>query len=478
MKSTYLLCALSIALASPSFASDTEQLTRLSDQTSLAVTIYNDNIALVKDQRTLTLDHGLNHLAFRGVSAKIRPETAILRSLDSSISLQVLEQNFDYDLLTPQKLLEKYTGKQVQISRTHPVTGERSVDTVTVLSTNNGIVIKMKDQILINPVGEYIFNNVPDNLRDQPTLVTQLTSSSQQQQTIELGYLTGGLSWKSDYVAELSNDDSHLDLTGWVTLTNQSGTAFNNAQLQLVAGDVNQVQPQTRNRSRYEAERMMKMQSDAPLAEENLFEYHLYSLARPTNLANNQTKQVALLSATSVPVTKQFILQGNPYYYSSRYTQLGEKIKVGVFVEFENSEQSHLGIPIPKGIIRVYKNDSKGNAQFVGEDRIAHSPKNETIQLKLGDAFDISANKKQTDFKTVRHSRPYNSAHESGYEIELNNAKSEAITVTVREPIPGDWEIISQSHPHTKVTAGMAEWNITIPAESSHTLRYQVLVQY
>lgn len=346
------------------------------------------------------------------------------------------------------------------------------------LSTNGGIVLRIDGKIVTNPLGEYMFDNVPDNLRDQPTLVTQLISSSNKMQTVELGYLTAGLSWKADYVAELSSDDSHLDLTGWITLTNQSGTSYNNAKLQLVAGDVNQVQPVLLGRSVRKQMVLRDSIAESEVAEESLFEYHLYTLGRTTNLADKQTKQVALLSATSVPVTKQFLLQGKDYYYYNSHGQLGQKMKVGVFVEFKNTEKAHLGMPIPKGIVRVYKNDSKGNAQFVGEDGIDHTPKNEAIRLKLGDAFDVTANKKQTNFKKAKHFAPHHSAYESSYEIELKNAKSEPVTVIVREPIPGEWKILKENYPHKKVASGTADWQITIPAESNKTLKYRVLVQY
>jgi len=475
MRSLLIALSLSSCLATAALAVEHEQSTTLKEQSAIAVTIYNKNLALIKDQRTLVLKQGFNHLAFRGVSARIRPETALLRSLDPEISINVLEQNFDFDLLTPQKLLEKYTGKQVQLVRVNPVTGEKTLETVRVLSTHGGITLKVGDSIITNPQGEYVFDDVPDNLRDQPTLVTQLTSSSTQQQTVELAYLTGGLSWKADYVAELSPDDSHLDLTGWVTLNNQSGTHYNNAKLQLVAGDVNQVSaPRTSNTALKYQTQDVRME----VSEESLFEYHLYNIARPTTLADKQTKQVSLLSAQSVPVTKQFLLAGHNYYYSRNYPHISQKTKVAIFVQFKNTEQDKLGLPLPKGIVRVYKNDSKGNAQFVGEDKIDHTPKNEGISLKLGNAFDITADKKQVDFKKVIHTAPYSSAYESAYEITLKNAKSEPVTVTVREPIPADWAMLSETHPHQKVAAGTAEWQIIVPAESSETLKYKVLVKH
>lgn len=479
MKLLLSLATISICISYSVHAIENEQRTTLDDQTSVAVTIYNQNLALIKDQRRITLNKGLNDLAFRGVSARMRPETAILRSLNPQNKLHVLEQNFDFDLLTPQKLLEKYTGKEVRLSTINPATGQERIQTATVLSTNSGVTLQIGDQIITNPRGEYIFDQVPDNLRDKPTLVTQLTSSTSNEQTVELGYLTAGLSWKADYVAELNIDDSQLDLTGWITLTNQSGTSYNNAKLQLVAGDVNQVRPELLARSSSRVKRMeMASMEDDGVAEENLFEYHLYSLNRTTTLADKQTKQVALLSATSIPVTKEFLLQGRDYYYSSSYGQIGQKMKVGVFVEFNNNEKANLGLPLPKGIVRVYKNDTKGNAQFVGEDRIDHTPKNEDIRLKLGDAFDITANMKQTDFKKARHYAPHHVAYESSYELELKNAKSEAVTVKVREPVPGEWKVIKENYPHQKVASGTAEWQVTIPAESSETLKYRVLVQY
>ncbi len=455
-----------------------EQQSTIADQTAIAVTIYNENLALVKDRRKLTLATGVNTLAFRGVSAQMRPETAMLRSLDSA-PLHILEQNFDFDLLTPQKLLEKYVGKDIQIARLNPATGKETIETATVLSTQQGTVVKIGDRIETNPPGRFIFDNVPNNLRDQPTLVTQISNQTKGAQTAELSYLTGGLSWKSDYVAELNADDSQLDLTGWITLTNQSGTAYNHAKLQLVAGDVNHVQPERIRVKMYEMRSEMAVSTaDSGVSEEGLFEYHLYSLPRETNLADKQTKQVSLLTAQSIPVTKQLLLQGANYYYLQQYGEIGRKMKIGVFVEFDNKEDANLGLPLPKGIVRVYKNDSQDNAQFIGEDRIDHTPKNETVRLKLGDAFDVTGTKIQTDFKKRPHSGRYHNAYSSSFELTLNNAKSEPVTVTVREPIPGEWRMLKESHPHQKVSSSMAEWKITIPAESKQILRYQVEVKH
>lgn len=464
-------------ISTASFANEAEKRTSLEDQKSVAVTIYNENLALIKDQRTITLDKGFNLLAFRGVSAKMRAETALLRNLNNA-GLKVIEQNFDFDLLTPQKLLEKYVGKQVHIASMNPATGEEKIEQATILSTNKGVVVQIDDRIETNPHGRYIFDKLPENLRDQPTLVIQLNSSTAKPQNVELSYLSGGLSWKADYVAELNANDDKLDLVGWVTLNNTSGTSYNNAKLQLVAGDVNVVKNEFRKVARGKMA-MMEMADAAPaMQQESLFEYHLYSLNRPTTISDKQKKQVSLLSATQVPVNKEFLLQGSNYYYQSSYGNIGQKLKVGVFVEFKNKEKSGLGIPLPKGIVRVYKKDKSGNAQFIGEDKIDHTPKNEDVRLKLGDAFDITADKKQTNFKKRNAYGKYNYAYESAYEVKIKNAKSEAVTVVVREPIPGDWKIEQSSHKFKKVASGTAEWQINVPAEGNVTLEYTALVRY
>ncbi len=453
-----------------------EIVSTASDQGSVAVTIYNDNLALVKDARRVKLGRDLNQLAWREVSAQMRPETAQLRNTSNPVGFRLQEQNFDFDLLTPQTLLEKYVGREVTVIKVNPATGAETRENATVLSTNNGVVLKFADRIETGVPGRLAFAGVPDTLRDKPTLVISLINPVAGAQNLELSYLTGGLSWRADYVAELNADDSQLDLNGWVTLTNQSGAAYPNAKLQLVAGDLNRV-PDAQPAPRAMMAMAAKVADAAEMQQESLFEYHLYTLQRPTTLAENQTKQVALMSATRVPVKKEFLLEGANYYYSGQYGELGQKMKVGVFVDFQNKGEG-LGIPLPKGVIRVYKKDSQGNAQFVGEDRIDHTPKNETVRLKLGDAFDVTADKKQTAFQKLAGTGRYNYVFESAYEIVLKNAKTEPVTVTLREPMPGDWTMVSESQPHTKAASGTAEWQVKVPADGKTTLTYRVRVRY
>lgn len=455
-----------------------ETVSTLGDQQEVAVTIYNEDLALVRDLRQVALPGGHVSLALREVSAKIRPETALLRSLNAGGRLTILEQNFDFDLLTPGKLLEKYVGREVQLVRTHPETGKDSFETAQVLAANNGVVLRVGDRIETGVPGRLVFPSVPDNLRDRPTLVVELENQAAGSQELELSYLTGGLSWRADYVAELSPDDNRLDLSGWVTLTNQSGTTYPDALLQLVAGDVNRVRDEMRMRRDVMLEKSMVQAAAPQMQEESLFEYHLYTLQRPTTIRDNQTKQVSLLNASQVPIDKEFRLQGSPGYYRSQYGDLGQKLKVGVFVEFENRKQAHLGLPLPKGVVRVYKQDSEGRPQFVGEDRIDHTPENETVRLKLGEAFDVTASRKQTDFRKLGGDSRYNYRFESAYEIVLKNAKQEAVIVTVAEPVPGDWRMLQESHPHEKAAADTALWKIEVPAKGETILTYRVEVKY
>lgn len=478
LRNSLFTLTLIAATTSLAYAQTEEQRSTLADQQEVAVTIYNENLALVKDQRKIQLKRGASSLAFRDVSARMRPETALMRSTSAPGSVSVLEQNFDFDLLTPQKLLEKYVGRSVSIIRTNTATGQETIEQAQVLSANDGVVLKIGNRIETGIPGRIIYGDVPPNLRDRPTLVMALDNTGAQQQDLELSYLTGGLAWKADYVVELNPTEDKLDISGWVTLTNTSGATYRNAKLQLVAGDVNQVAPQMAVRGGIMAMAAPMAKAKTDMVEESLFEYHLYTLTRPTTIAENQTKQVSLLSASGVPVRKELLLKGNDYYYQSSYGDLGQKMKVGVFVEFDNKEASQLGMPLPKGIIRVYKKDKAGNAQFIGEDKVDHTPKNETVRLKLGDAFDVTADKKQTDFKKLSGTSKYNYVFESAYEIVLKNAKKEPVVVTVQEPMPGDWQVLSSSQPYTKGTSNTAVWKVTVPAEGNTKLVYRSLVRY
>lgn len=459
-----------VALSLPTCAEGTTELTSTAaDRSSVAVTVYNDSLALVKERRKLTLPTGPVRLALREVSAQMQAETALLGAVTGK-PVTLIEQNFDFDLLTPQKLLDKYVGREVTVIRSNPATGAETREKASVLAANQGTVLRFADRIETGVPGRLAFDSVPGTLRDRPTLSVLLEAAGGSQ-TLELSYLTGGLSWKADYVANLGEGGKTLDLNGWVTLTNSSGAAYENANLQLVAGTLNRARPAMRD-FRAKGEMLAMAAPAAAPREEALMDYHLYTFDRLTSLGENQTKQLALLSASSVPAEREYLLAGNDYYYMGRYDQLGEKLKPAVFVIFQN-KGGQLGKPLPSGVVRVYARDSQGAAQFVGEDRIGHTAKNETVRLRLGEAFDITADRKQTNYKRLS-----DRSNENSYSIVIRNAKSEPVTVKVQEPMPGDWEIVQQSHKHVKESAHTAVWNVTVPAEGSATLEYTARVKW
>jgi len=386
MKTTRLLAGmiaagfLSAAMAAP----QDERLTTRADQRDVAVTIYNENLALVKDGRKVRLDRGANQLAWREVSAQMRPETALLRNVSNPAGLKLVEQNFDFDLLTPQKLLEKYVGREVTVISINPASGAEKREAATVLATNGGVVLKFADRIETGVPGRLAFSGVPDNLRDKPTLVISLTSASAGEKDLELSYLTGGLSWKADYVAELNEKDDRLDINGWVTLSNRSGTAYPNAKLQLVAGDVNLVQEELARGRPVPLMAKAAMAEAADMSQEALFEYHLYTLERPTTIADNQTKQVALMSAAAVPVKKELLLEGQNYYYSGQYGELGQKLKAGVFVEFAN-KGAGLGNPAsPRAWCGYTRRTARAMRNSSAKTASTTRPGTKSVRLKTG----------------------------------------------------------------------------------------------
>lgn len=452
----------------------TEQRIDDTAQEALAVTIYNDNLALVKDLRRLTLTQGENRLAWRNCSGRIRPETALLSETSGALQVRLLEQNFDFDLLTPKSLLRKYLGRQVQVIRTNDV-GERTTEEATVLATNKGVILRYADRIETGLVGHLAFPDLPPDLRDQPSLVLHLEAAQAGAGTFELSYLTGGLGWRTDYVADLSADGQLMDLNGWVTLTNQSGVAYRQAKVQLVAGEVHQVALDTGVIFCDESPQPCPM--GATPEEESLDEYHLYTLQRPTDILNHQTKQVALLSAPRVPLTRELVVRSNPYFYRAKSSDGWEKLPVASTLSFTNTGGS-LGVPLPKGVVRVYSKDSRGNAQFIGEDRIDHTPKHETVTLKLGESFDVTVRRKQTEFNKLSGTGRYDYAYETAFAMELKNAKPDPVTVRVMEAIPGDWKMVLESEPHTKEASNLASWLVQVPAEGAVTLTWRVQVRH
>ena len=447
--------------------------TTLNDQTDLSVTVYNSNIALVRDVRNLTVPSGLFRLKLMDIAATVNPATVHFRSLNEPDKLGVLEQNYEYDLLEPAKLLNKYVGKEVTLVRSYMDNGTTKQEEVkaTLLANNNGPVWKIGNDIVTGVYAEsYRFPEVPANLYDRPTLLMSLENTGSHKQQIEASYLAGNLSWNSDYVLTVGRDDKAADLDGWVTLINNSGTAFHNARLQLVAGDLNRIQNAGMARDMNVAVPMAKAMRAEQFAQENFSEYHLYTLGRKTSVEDKETKQISLLQGSGVPVEKHFVVNGQNFYYHNQYSP-GSPLKdnVMVFYKFKNEEKSGLGMPMPAGNVRVYQKDSKGNILFVGEDRIDHTPKDEFLNIHIGNAFDVISERKQTDYKHID-----THTWEMEFEITVRNHKDTPITVEVNEPIGGNWEMLTSSYKYTKTAAFAAQFNVPVAANGTSVLKYRV----
>jgi hypothetical protein len=456
--------------------SSPDQGSNLGDQTDLAVTVYNSNIALVRDVRQLTLPTGSFRLKFMDIAATVNPATVHFRSLSEPDKLSVIEQNYEYDLLEPAKLLHKYVGKEVTLVRTYQDSGTTKHEEIkaTLLSDNNGPVWKIGNDIVTGMYAEsYRFPEVPANLYDRPTLLMSLDNSGARKHQIEASYLATNLSWNSDYVLTVARDDKTADLDGWVTLTNNSGTAFHHARLQLVAGDLNRLPVPSGMVMRADAARA-SVAKEQQFQQESFSEYHLYSLSRRTSVEDKETKQISLLQGTGIPVEKVFVVNGQNFYYHNRYNPGSpQKDPVMVFYKFKNEEKAELGMPLPAGNLRVYQKDSKGGLLFIGEDRIDHTPKDETVTVHIGNAFDIIAERKQTDYKSIA-----TGVWEMEFEITLRNHKDAPITVEVNEPIGGDWEMLSSTYKFTKTAAWAAQFKVPVVKDGTSILKYRIRAKW
>jgi hypothetical protein len=462
----------------PAQAANGNITTTLADQTDLALTVYNSNLSLVRDVRQLTLPSGDSLLRFMDIAASINPATVHFRSLTEPPKLNVLEQNYEYDLLDPNKLLQKFVGREVTLVRPKLASGTTEYEEVkaTLLSLNGAPVWKIGNEIVTGVSYESIrFPELPENLYERPTLLWTLQNLGASRHRVEASYLTSNLSWSADYVLNVAKDESSGDLDGWVTLVNHSGTAFKNASLQLVAGDIHRVVAEY---AMDEAKAMVAMSravpAAAPFQQESFSEYHLYSLNRRTSIFDQESKQISLLNASHFPLRKVYVVNGQSYYYRSM-AQPGAPVKdpVQVFYKFKNEDKAGLGMPLPAGTIRVYQQDSRGGSLFAGEDHIDHTPKDEEISLHIGNAFDIVAERKQTDYKKLS-----DRLYEFEYEITLRNHKALPITVEVNEPIGGDWEMVNSSYKFTKTAAFAAQFDVPVDKDGTSVLKYRVRVRY
>ncbi|MFH0786813.1 MAG: DUF4139 domain-containing protein [Pseudomonadota bacterium] len=466
-----LIPLLLLVAAFPVLAIDRQSTTQ-EDQVALEITVYNSNLGLVKDQRQVTMKSGLQELKFMDVAAQIIPTSVSIKSFLETNPFVVLEQNYEYDLLSPRKLLDKYVGKEVKLFTKNPYSEREEMVSATLLANNeNQPVFQIGRDITFNHPGRILFPEMPQDLISKPTLIWLLNNQVTTPQKIEALYLTNGLNWKSDYVLVLNEQDTRAGLSGWVTIDNKSGAAYRNAKLKLVAGDIHRVQDEV-----VRARKAMVAARGTPppqFKEDSLFEYHIYTLERKTTLKENQTKQISLLNVQQIPVSKEFIYRGTQYYYRNKQGEIISNQKIGVFIQLINSKENHLGMPLPKGTVRAYKRDRDGSLQLVGEDSIDHTPKDEKIRLKLGEAFDLKAERKQMHWEKIA-----SDTYESAYEISLRNHKKEDVVIRVVEPLPGDWKVLDYSHPFKKLDAATIAFDVPVPQDKESKLTYRVRIRF
>ncbi|MCB9258156.1 MAG: DUF4139 domain-containing protein [Ignavibacteriales bacterium] len=425
------------------------------NQKEIAVTVYNNNLGVVKDTREINLKSGNQQISITDVAQQIDPTSVHIK-----LNGEVIEQNYQYDLVSLDKILQKYIDKDISLFSEN----NELVEGKLLSSLGGQVVLEKKDGglLMIPNVSKYRFSvgSLPDGLITKPTLVWQVISPKSGDQDVEISYQTQGMNWHAEYVAVLNKDDSKLDLNSWVSIDNNSGTTYKNAKLKLVAGDVNRVQDDRRLYKGRGFNDMVMSEAVAPQFEEKeFFEYHIYNLQRPTTLAQNETKQISLFESHNVDANKKY------FYRSNGYNTQG---KVNVIVEFSNKEEQNLGVPMPKGKVRVYKSDGE-SIEFVGEDLIDHTPKNETVKLKIGDAFDIVAEERQ-----VEHKKITDRVYEQSFEVKLTNRKNEKINVEVERNLGVNWEILNSSLKYEKKNAQTISFTVPVEKDSEAILIYKV----
>jgi hypothetical protein len=424
------------------------------EKKSLAVTVYNQNLGVVKDVRTADLNWGLNNLAITDVSQMIDPTSVHIK-----LNGEVIEQNFQYDLVGMGKVLQKYIDKNISLYGPN----NELIEGALLSSNGNQIVIQKKDGglILLPDLAKYRISvdKLPEGLITKPTLLWQLNASDSGKQDLEISYQTSGLNWHAEYVAVLDAQDTKLDIKSWVSVVNNSGTSFENAKLKLIAGNPNILQ----DKKMVRGGRGNEVSYINNISEKSFFEYHLYDLQRPITIRNNETKQISLFDASNVSVVKKYLYRSSGYSYSG-----GSQNKVDVVVEFENKAQNNLGMSMPAGKVRVYKSDG-GSSEFIGEDMIDHTPKDEKVKLKIGEAFDIVAEETQLDNKKIS-----DKIYEYIIQIKLRNHKAEDITVDVEKNLGSNWEVKESNYEYTKKDASTITYKIPVKKDGESIITLKV----
>ena len=464
------LLALPLALAAFGSAAGAESPQRaLGAEARRAVTlpVYSGDLALVDEVRRADLAAGRTRLALTDVGTALRPETVLL----DAECLRVLERVFAFDLLTPQRLLEAAVGHKVKVVRTNPETGAETVLDAEVLAVAGGLVLRVGDRIETAEPGRIVFDSLPEGLRTRPTLLAEVEAAAAGPRDLSLSYLTGGLNWQADYVARLDEAGTRLDLTGFVTVTNNSGASFEDAKLRLVAGVVNQAVavPMLRKEMRMATmDAVAAPQAAGMPSQEAASDRYLYRYERPVDLADRETKQLTLFEAKAVPATRVYRFDNLVNAYNAS-EEIGP-VQADIVLEVENDKAGNLGRPLPAGVVRVYE-AAAGSTLFAGADRIAHTAEGGTLKLNLGQAFDITGTARTTAFERIAKT-----SFETAQEIVLKNAKDEAVEVKVAGVMPRDWKMLSESAPHEAETAQRIVWTLSVPANGETTLTYRARI--
>ncbi len=458
----FALVMLSLLFAVPAFA-----------QESVEVTVYNQNFALIKDQRYFDLDKGINKLEFKEVAAQIEPTSVHFTSITAPASASILEQNYEYDLVSASKLLSKYIDRKIKVMTKQGDVYEGTLmsydENQLVIQTANGIAMVARP---VN-INQITFEKLPEGLITKPTLVWLVSSDKRMKHLTEVSYLTKGMGWNCEYVTVLDKDDKSMEFGGWVSINNNCGAIYENAKIKLIAGEVKRAAGAVLGRA-VRSDFAMNEKSKSEFEEKSFFEYHMYTLQRPATIKDNQTKQISLLNATGVPVKKELIFDPSKgknhwWYYSDNSETLKENARVEIVVM--NSKADKLGMPLPKGNVKVYKKDTDGSLQFIGEDSIEHTPKDEKIRLYIGDAFDVLGERTRKDFRTEGHHIAYET-----FEIVLRNHKEQDTEIKVVEKLwrYTNWDIVAQSVNFEKKDASTMEYTAKVPKNGETKITYTV----
>lgn len=475
MRNAAAAAVLGTILAQNPVCAAEEILVENNKNVDMVVSIYNNNLGFVRDTRSVKLADGLNSIAFEGVASQIKAETAVL----TGNGVSVLEQNYDYDLLTPNNILEQFVGKEVKTVMQNPATGENMFDKAVVLNSNYGSpILRFSYGVEANFPGRVVYDKVPSGLRVKPTLVVNLNNKAAGDKNLELAYLTNGISWKADYIAEIKSD-GELGLNTWITLNNETGADYENATVQLISGSVNQVSQAVnavRPMMQMKMARGAMMESDAVMEtgsveRSSISDYYLYTLPQKTTIKDKQSKQVSMMKLDNVKYEKEYVMQSPLYLNVGAQSSDFEKSNPNVVFKLKNEKSSNLGEPLPGGVIRFYEKDVKQNLQFIGESRIEQSAIGEKIDLTIGKAFDVFAKGKIANVRSISKD-----ISEFDVEVTFTNASEKAKTVVFEQNVYNRWDLLKENMKSEKKNSSTLKWRFDLPKNEKKVLTYTVRV--